>query len=85
MHKFFNDQALFYWDKRVFITEDKILGINLVNDDFHYLDLVVKCNTNDNEFIPCIDKLETDLPVIYIDAYWIFIFYINTCNNNYFI
>lgn len=54
---------------RVFITEDKILGINLVNDDFRYLDLVVKCNTNDNEFIPCIDKLETDLPVIYVDAY----------------
>ena len=52
-----------------FITEDEILGINLVNEDFYYLDLVIKQNTNDNEYIPYIDKLETDLPVIYVDAY----------------
>ena len=58
---------------RGFITEDEVLAINLVNDGFHYLDLVVKHNTNDNEFIPCVDKLESDLPAIYIDAYWLLI------------
>ena len=73
LHKFFNDQTLFYWRMKRFITEDEILGINLVDKDFYYLDLVIKQNTNDNEFIPYIDKLETDLPVIYADAYLIFI------------
>ena len=71
--KFFNDQTLSCGRMKRFITEDEILGINLVNEDFYYLDLVIKQNTNDNEYIPYIDKLETDLPVIYVDAYWIFI------------
>ena len=67
--KFFNDQTLSCGRMKRFITEDEILGINLVNEDFYYLDLVIKQNTNDNEYIPYIDKLETDLPVIYVDAY----------------
>ena len=69
MPKFFNDQTLSCGRMKRFITEDEILGINLVNEDFYYLDLVIKQNTNDNEYIPYIDKLETDLPVIYVDAY----------------
>ena len=73
LHKFFNDQTLFYWRVKRFITEDEILSINLVDEDFYYLDLVIKQNTNDNEFIPYIDKLETDLPAMYVDAYCIFI------------
>ena len=52
-----------------FITEDEILGINLVDEDFYCLDQVTKENTDDKEFIPSVKKLETDLPVIYIDAY----------------
>ena len=50
------------------ITEDDILGINLVNKDFYYLDQIIKQNAGDKEFIPWIEKLKTDLPVIYIDA-----------------
>ena len=73
LHKFFNNQTLFYWRMERFITEDEILGVNLVDEHFYYLDLVIKQNANDNEFIPYIDKLETDLLVIYVDAYWIFI------------
>ena len=69
LHKFFNNQTLFYWRMERFITEDEILGVNLVDEHFYYLDLVIKQNANDNEFIPYIDKLETDLLVIYVDAY----------------
>ena len=39
-----------------FITEDEILGIKLVAEDFYYLELVIKQNANDNELIPYIDK-----------------------------
>ena len=56
LHKIFNDQTLFYWRMKRFITEDKILGIKLVAEDFYYLELVIKQNANDNELIPYIDK-----------------------------
>ena len=56
LHKIFNDQTLFYWRMKRFITEDEILGINLVAEDFYYLELVIKQNANDNELIPYIDK-----------------------------
>ena len=52
-----------------YITEDEVLGINLVDKDFYCLDQVIKQNTDDKEFIPYVKKLNTDLPVIYIDAY----------------
>ena len=51
------------------ITEDEVLGINLVDEDFYYLDLVIKKHTKDKKFIPYVKKLKTDLPVIYIDVY----------------
>ena len=60
---------LLNWRMEGFITEDEILGINLVDEDFYCLDQVTKENTDDKEFIPIVKKLETDLPVIYIDAY----------------
>ena len=67
-HAFFEQRLMFYWRMEGHITEDDILGINLVNKDFYYLDQVIKQNTGDKEFIPWIEKLKTDLPVIYIDA-----------------
>ena len=36
----------------VYITEDEVLGINLVDEDYYYLDLVIKQNPKDKEFIP---------------------------------
>ena len=68
---------LLNWRMEGFITEDEILGINLVDEDFYCLDQVTKENTDDKEFIPSVKKLETDLPVIYIDAYSICLSYIN--------
>ena len=52
-----------------YIPEDGILGINLVNKDFDCLNLVITEHRNDEEFIPFVERLKTDLPVIYIDAY----------------
>ena len=33
------------------ITEDDILGMNLVNKDFYYLDQVIKQNTTDKSLL----------------------------------
>ena len=51
-----------------YINEDEILAINLAGKNFYYLDQVIKQNTDDKEFIPWVEKLETNLPVIYIDV-----------------
>ena len=56
-----------------YITEDEVLGINLVDEDYYYLDLVIKQNLKDKEFIPDVEILKTDLPVIYRDVYQIHI------------
>ena len=68
LHKFFNEETLFYWRMKGYINEDEVLGINLVDEDLYYLDLVIKEHTKDKEFIPYVKKLKTDLPVIYVDA-----------------
>ena len=52
-----------------YITEDEVLVINLADEDYYYLDRVIKQNTKDKEFIPYVKKLKTDLPVIYIYVY----------------
>ena len=59
---------MFYWRMEGYINEDEILAINLAGKDLYYLDQVIKQNTDDKEFIPCVEKLETNLPVIYIDV-----------------
>ena len=59
---------MFYWRMEGYINEDEILAINLAGKDFYYLDQVIKQNTDDKEFIPWVEKLETNLPVIYIDV-----------------
>ena len=68
LHKFFNEEALFYWRMKGYINEDEVLGINLVDEDLYYLDLVIKEHTKDKEFIPYVKKLKTDLPVMYVDV-----------------
>ena len=70
-----------------YITEDEVLGINLVDYDIYCLDQIIKQNTNDKEFIPSVKKLGTDLPLIYIDSFdcmhkVIILFTIDTYNNS---
>ena len=60
---------MLYWKLNGYITEDEILGINLLNEDFDILDAIITEHTNDNKFIPFVEKLKTDLTVIYIDVY----------------
>ena len=55
---------MFHWRMNGYITEDEVLVINLADEDYYYLDWVIKQNTKDKEFVK---KLKTDLPVIYID------------------
>ena len=51
-----------------YINEDEVRGINLVDEDLYYLDLVTKEHAKDKEFIPYVKKLKIHLPVIYVDA-----------------
>ena len=60
---------MFHWRMNGYITEDEVLVINLADEDYYYLDWVIKQNTKDKEFIPYVKKLKTDLPVIYIYVY----------------
>ena len=53
---------MLYWRISGYIHEDE------VNRDFYCLDQVIKRNTNDKEFIPWIEKLKTDIPVVYINV-----------------
>ena len=49
------------------VNEDGVLDKNLVNLDFYCLHQVIKQNTNDEKFILQVEKLKTDLPIIYIE------------------
>ena len=53
----------------LYITEDEILGINLVNEDCDILNPITTEHTNDKKFIPFVKKLKTVLTVIYMDVY----------------
>ena len=48
-----------------YYNEDGVLDENLISKNFYCLDQVIKQNTNDKEFIPWIEKLETNLPTTY--------------------
>ena len=69
LHKIFEDEIMLYWKLIGCITEDEILGINLVNEDSDILNAIITEHTNDKKFIPFVKKLKTDLIVIYIDVY----------------
>ena len=47
---------------------------NAVNEEFNYIEKVINQHTNDEEFIPLIKKLETNLPTSYIDIHTWFLF-----------
>ena len=50
-----------------FYNENGDLDEDAVNEEFNYIEQVIKQHTNDEEFIPWIKKLETNLPTSYID------------------
>ena len=60
---------MLYWKLNGYITEDKMLGINLVNEDFDILNAIITEHENDKKIIPFVEKLKIDLAVIYIDVY----------------
>ena len=64
LHKIFEDELMLYWKLNGYITEDEILGINLVNEDFDILNAIITEHTNDKKLIPFAEKLKTDLTVI---------------------
>ena len=51
LHKLFEDEFILYWRLNGYITEDEILGINLVNEDFDHLNAIITEYTNDKKFI----------------------------------
>ena len=69
LHKIFEDELMLYWKLNRYITEDEILGINLVHEDFDILYAIITKHTNDKKFMPFVEKLKIDLTVIYIDVY----------------
>ena len=67
IYEYFNNQTILYCKIGGYYNEDGVLDENLVKKDFYCLDQVIKQNTNDEEFIPWIEKIGTNLPVSYID------------------
>ena len=49
------------------ITKDGEVSRKLIDENFYQLNLVIKKHVNDEKFISGVDKLETNLPVIYTD------------------
>ena len=43
---------MLYWKLNGYITEDKMLGINLVNEDFDILNAIITEHENDKKIIP---------------------------------
>ena len=60
---------MLYWKLSGYITEDEILGINLVNEGCDIVNPITTKHTNDKKFIPFFKKLKTVLTVIYMDVY----------------
>ena len=58
---------MLYCKRKGFYNEDGDLKEDAVNEEFNYIEQVIKQHTNDEEFIPWIKKLQTNLPTSYID------------------
>ena len=54
--------------KRIFDFDTNALNINSANEDLYYLDLVIKEHTKDKELVSHLEKLENNLPVLYVSA-----------------
>ena len=69
LRNYFDEQALFYWEQKGYYNyEDNVPYMKLASRDLQYLDLVIKEHTNDKEVIPNLKKLETALPVLFVNV-----------------
>ena len=57
LYNIFKDELMLYWRLNGYITEDEILGINLVNQNFNLLNAIITEYTNDKEFIPLVKTI----------------------------
>ena len=69
IYEYFRRQTMLYCKRKGFYNEDGDLDEDTVNKEFNYIEQVIKQHTNDEEFIPWIKKLETNLPTSYIDIH----------------
>ena len=69
IYEYFRRQTMLYCKRKGFYNEDGDLKEDAVNEEFNYIEQVIKQHTNDEEFIPWIKKLETNLPTSYIDIH----------------
>ena len=60
-------EEMLYCKRKGLYNEDGDLDEDAVNEEFNYIEQVIKQHTNDEEFIPWIKKLETNLLTSYID------------------
>ena len=58
---------MLYCKRKGFYNEDGDLDEDAVNEEFNYIEQVIKQHINDEQSIPWIKKLETNLPTSYID------------------
>ena len=69
LRNYFDEQALFYWEQKGYYNyEDNVPYMKLASRDLQYLDLVIKEHTNDKEVIPNLKKLESALPVLFVNV-----------------
>ena len=69
LRNYFDEQALFSWEQKGYYNyEDNEVYMNLASRDLQYLDSVIKEHTNDKELVPNLKKLETTLPVLYVNV-----------------
>ena len=57
---------MLYCKRKGFYNEDGDLDEDAVNEEFNYIEQVIKQHSNDEEFIPWIKKLQTNVPTSYI-------------------
>ena len=69
IYEFFRRQTMLYCKRKEFYNEDGDLDENAIYEEFNYIEQVIKQHANDEEFIPWIKKLETNLPTSYIDIH----------------
>ena len=65
---FFHNQTEPYWKKEGYYNDDGTISKFCVNQDHYILDLIIKKHSNHKKFIIYPKKLETNLPVLYVDV-----------------
>ena len=67
LHEFFDAETGLHLLMNWCITKDGEVSRELIDENFYQLNLVIKKHVKDEKFISGVDKLETNLPVIYTD------------------